>query len=149
MTMACFIGYTGLNANYILPLKGTKLISMKKLASLLVLLLAGIVLYGQGIVGTWEGSFTTQAPDGTDVTLRVVFHIEATDDGFTSTLDSPDQNALGLPTTETTFESKKLVVKKDDLDFVYTGKLIDDKNIEGGFTQMGGEMAMNLVKKEE
>jgi len=122
---------------------------MKKITTLIVLLLAGIALYGQGIVGTWEGSFTTQTPDGTDVTLRVVFHIKATDDGFTSTLDSPDQDAFDLPATATTFENKELVIKKDDLDFVYTGKLIDDKNIEGGFTQMGGEMEMDLVKKEE
>jgi len=122
---------------------------MKKLASLLVLLLAGITLYGQAIVGTWEGSFTAPTPDGGEATLKVVFHIESTDDGFSSTLDSPDQGAFGLETTGTTFENKELVVKKDDLDFVYTGKLIDDKNIEGGFLQMGMEFDMNLVKKEE
>lgn len=122
---------------------------MKKLASLLVLLLAGIVLYGQGIVGTWEGSFTAPTPTGEEATLRLVFHIAETDDGYVTTGDSPDQGAYGFETTSTTFVDKELVVKIDDIDFVYTGKLIDDKNIEGGFLQMGMEFDINLVKKEE
>lgn len=122
---------------------------MKKIASLLVLLLAGIVLYGQGIVGTWEGSF--KAPDqmGGEVEITLVFHIEKTDDGYSSTGDSPVEDQYGFETTSTTFVDKELVIKIDEVDFVYTGKLIDDKNIEGGFIQMGMEFDVNLAKKEE
>lgn len=122
---------------------------MKKLASLLVLLLAGIVLYGQGIVGTWEGSFNAPDQMGGEVELTLVFHITKTDDGYSSTGDSPVQERYGFETTSTTFVDKELVIKIDDIDFVYTGKLIDDKNVEGGFIQMGMEFDVNLVKKEE
>jgi hypothetical protein len=61
---------------------------IKKLSTILVLLLAVCTMYGQDIIGTWNGSFTVEGPEGDD-TLRIVFHIDATDEGFTSTLDSP------------------------------------------------------------
>ena len=122
---------------------------MKKITTLLIVLLAGITLYGQDVVGTWEGSFTAPTPDGGEATLKVVFHVSAADEGFTTTLDSPDQGAFDLETTSTSFENKELVVKKDDLDFVYTGTLIDKKNIKGSFTQMGMDFELNLTKKEE
>jgi hypothetical protein len=115
----------------------------------MVLLLAGIALYGQGIVGTWEGSSTLPTPDGGEVTLRIAFHLKATEDGYTSTMDSPDQNAFDLPTTSTTFTEKKLVIKKDDIMFEYAGTLVDDKNVNGSFTQAGMEFELNLVKKVE
>ena len=118
---------------------------MKKITTLLVILLAGITLYGQDIVGTWEGSFDA----GDQGTLRVVFHIKATDDGYTSTADSPDQDAFDIATTSTTFKEKELVITIDDLDFIYTGKMSDAKTIKGSFTQMGGYMEMDLIKKEE
>lgn len=66
--------------------------------------------------------------------LAIVFHIEATDDGYSSEMDSPDQDAFGIETNETTFTDKVLVVKITDLNFLYTGTLPDKKNIEGSFT---------------
>ena len=109
---------------------------MKRVSTILVLLLAVCTLYGQDIVGTWNGAFTVQPPEGDEVTLRLVFHIEAADEGFTSTLDSPDQNAFDIATDATTFAEKELSIKIGQLDFVYTGKLTDSKNIDGSFTQM-------------
>jgi len=89
-----------------------------------------------------------ETPDG-DVTLRIVFHISATDDGFTSTLDSPDQNAYGIGTDATTYEGEELVIKISQLDFVYTGKPSGDNAIEGSFTQMGQTFDLNMTRQEE
>ena len=122
---------------------------MKKITTLIVVLLAGITLYGQDIVGTWEGSSTIPTPDGSEVTLRIAFHVKATDDGLTSTMDSPDQNAFDIPTTSTTFSDKNLVIKMDDIMFEYSGTLVDAKNVKGSFTQGGMEFELNLVKKVE
>ena len=122
---------------------------MKRVKSILVLLLAVFTMYGQDIIGTWNGAFTVEPPEGDAATLRIVFHITTTDDGFASTLDSPDQNALGIPTDATTFENKALSVKISELDFVYTGELVDAKNIKGSFTQMGQTFDLNLTKQEE
>jgi len=107
-----------------------------------------LTMYGQDIVGTWNGAFTVQTPEG-DVTLRIVFHIAEADDGYTSTLDSPDQGAAGIATDATTFADKELIVKISQLDFVYTGKLTEAKTIDGSFTQMGQTFDLDLTKKDE
>jgi hypothetical protein len=145
--MACFVGYNGLKANYILTLVGTKITCMKKIISMLVFILAGVVLFGQDVAGTWEGSFNAPDQMGGEVELTLVFHITKTDDGYSSTGDSPVQDEYGFETTSTSFVDKELVIKIDDIDFVYTGKLIDEKNVEGGFIQMGMEFDVNLVKR--
>ena len=126
---------------------------MKKITTVVVLLLAVITMYGQDIVGTWNGSFTAETMDG-DYTLRIVFHVTATDNGFSSTLDSPDQdspehNTFGIATDTTTYENKELTIKLGGEDFVYTGKLVDAKNIKGSFTQRGATHELDLTKKEE
>ncbi len=119
---------------------------MKKIVSILVLIMAGVVLFGQDIVGTWNGAF---APPGGMGELRIVFHISATDNGYSSTLDSPDQNAFDLPTDTTTYKDKELTIKYGEIDFVYTGKLTGKKEVTGTFTQMGATYDLNLTKKDE
>ncbi len=121
---------------------------MKRVYAIVIMLLAVFSLYGQDIVGDWNGAFTAEGPEG-EVTLRIVFHITATDSGFSSTLDSPDQGGFGIPTDTTTFENKEFTIKIGELDFVYEGKLIDAKTIEGSFTQRGMTYDLDLTKKEE
>ena len=121
---------------------------MKRVKTIIALLLAVVAMYGQDIVGTWNGAFTVQPPEGDAVTLRIVFHIEASEDGFTSTLDSPDQNAFGIATDATTFTDKELIIKIGQLDFVYTGKLTDARNLDGTFTQMGQTFDLDMTKAE-
>jgi hypothetical protein len=122
---------------------------MKRVNTMIVLLLAVCTMYGQDIVGTWNGAFTVEPPEGEAVTLRISFHITASETGFTSTLDSPDQNAFGIATDATTYENTDLTVKISQLDFVYTGKLKDAKTIEGSFTQMGQTFKLDLTREEE
>ena len=108
-------------------------------------------LYGQDIVGTWEGAF---APPGGMGELRLVFHISAVDDGYTSTMDSPDQdspdqNAFGIPLDTTIYKDKELTIRMAAIDFVYVGKLGEDNVITGAFTQRGASYDLNMTKKEE
>jgi len=121
---------------------------MKRVYTILIMLLAVFSLYGQDIIGDWNGSFTAEPPGGEAVTLGIVFHISATDNGFTSTLDSPDQGAFDIPTDATAYVDKELSIKISELDFVYTGNLIDAKSIKGTFTQMGQTFDLDLTKKE-
>ncbi len=115
---------------------------MKQTIVVFALLLFTISISGQGIDGKWNGKLVT--PGGE---LRVDFNITATEDGYTSTLDSPDQNAYGIPVNSTVFEKPELTIKVTDLDIVYVGKLIEENTIEGTFTQMGQSFEMKLVKK--
>ena len=120
--------------------------NMKRVTTIVVLLLAVFSLYGQDIVGTWNGAF---APPGGMGELRLVFHVSAMDNGYTTTLDSPDQNALGIPTDTTTFKDKEFTVKLAEIDFAYVGKLGEDNVIKGAFTQQGATYDLNMTKKEE
>ena len=89
---------------------------MKKVALILVMFLASTVLFGQDIVGTWNGVLVVSG-----VQLRVDFHITSTDDGYSAKMDSPDQNAYGIPVTSTVFKDKELTIKLTDHSIEYKG----------------------------
>ena len=110
----------------------------------LILMMATGTLLAQDITGTWSGVLTI--PQGT---LTVNFNITSTDDGYTSTLDSPDQNAFGIPTDSTIYKKPELKVTIAQLGAEYEGKLTEENKIEGTCTQMGEAMDLVLTKKEE
>jgi len=117
---------------------------MKRVKSIIILLLAVCSLYAQDITGTWSGALTI--PDGQ---LRVNFNISAEDDGYTSTLDSPDQNAYGIPVDSTFFKRPELTIKLASIDLEYVGSQVDDNTINGTLTQFGQTYELNLKKKTE
>ena len=124
-------------------------IIMKRITTIFVLLLAVITLSAQDITGKWTGavSFTDQM--GQVTTLRINFNISTTDDGYTSNLDSPDQDTLGLKVDSTFFIKPELTIKAIDLNLVYVGKLVDDTNIKGTLTQHGQSFDLDLKKETE
>jgi hypothetical protein len=85
---------------------------------------------------------------GQPAKLRINFNISSTDDGYTSTLDSPDQNAYGIPVDSTIFKKPELTIKVAKLMLVYVGNLEDDTNIKGTLKQGGQSLELNLKKKE-
>jgi fermentation-respiration switch protein FrsA (DUF1100 family) len=115
---------------------------MKRLATFVFLMITVYGSYSQDIIGQWNGALKIQ---GTQ--LRIVFHISKTADGYTSTMDSPDQGAKGIPVTSTVFENLKLKLEIANLKFEYTGEL-KGKIIEGSMKQNGMEFPMNLSKEE-
>lgn len=117
---------------------------MKKTTAFLILILATCALFAQDITGTWNGSFDAQGQQ-----LRINFNITASGDGYTSTTDSPDQNAFGIPVDTTTFKNPDLRIVINELNFVYTGKVTEDNKLDGTFTQMGQTFDLDFTKKEE
>jgi len=117
---------------------------MKKLFFLMLLLLSGTVLMAQDITGTWTGAITI--PQGE---LHINFNVSSTEEGYTSTLDSPDQNAYGIPVDSTFFENKVLRIVVNQIDFQYTGLLEDAQHIKGEMLQHGQTFELNLVRKEK
>ena len=106
-------------------------------------------LSAQDITGTWAGelSFTDQMGQAQKLTVK--FNISATDDGYTSTLDSPDQNTFGIAVDTTIFEKPELTIKAIDLNLEYVGNVVDDTNIKGTLTQHGQSFEMDLKKETE
>lgn len=98
--------------------------------------------YSQEITGQWNGLLKVQ---GTQ--LRLVFHIEETEDGYKSTMDSPDQAAFGIPVTSTSFENGTLKIAITNANIRYEGSLEKEKII-GVFNQSGQSFPMNLSRTE-
>ena len=113
---------------------------MKKAAAILVLAMAVLGAFGQGITGQWNGILKVQG-----IQLRIVFNIAKTDKGYSSTMDSPDQGAKGIPVTATTFENSRLRIDMANLRIEYNGEL-KDKKIVGIFKQNGMEFPMDLTR---
>ena len=111
---------------------------------ILAIMMASGSLFAQDITGTWTGVLSI--PQGT---LTVNFNISSSDDGYTSTLDSPDQNAFGIPTDSTVYKKPELKITIAQIGAKYEGKLNEDNKFDGTFTQMGQVLDLVLTKKEE
>jgi len=97
------------------------------------------------IDGTWEGVLDT----GTSK-LRVVFHISNTEDGLIATMDSPDQNGKGLPTTGVTRDGASLKIEAKQIGGVYSGKIATDlQSITGTWSQGGTEVPLVLKRAKD
>ena len=115
---------------------------MKKTTMVLLLVLAVLGVFGQEITGKWNGVLKVQ---GTQ--LRLVFNISKSATGYSSTMDSPDQGAKGIPVTSTTFENSKLKIEVSNLRMEYSGELKGNA-ITGTFKQNGLELPMDLSREE-
>ena len=97
----------------------------------------------QNVTGDWHGTLEVQG-----TSLRLVFHIEKSNETLTATLDSPDQGATNLATSETIFRDGQLTIKADQLGIVYEGSLsANDSTVEGTFTQGGRSMPLTLTRR--
>jgi uncharacterized protein len=106
------------------------------------------------IDGTWMGTIDL------GVKLRVVFHIAATPEGLTATLDSPDQGANGIPTTSVTRDGSSLKIEIQKISGTFEGKIAADpssanpssagpSSIDGTFTQLGSAHPLVLKRVKD
>ncbi|MEI7597412.1 MAG: alpha/beta hydrolase [Bacteroidota bacterium] len=116
---------------------------MKKATLILLAYFASLTVFGQNITGQWIGILKVQ---GTQ--LRVVFNISKTDNGYSSTMDSPDQGAKGIPVTSISFEQSTLKLTVANARIEYEGTLNKENNIIGIFKQAGQSFPMDLSKVE-
>lgn len=96
----------------------------------------------QDITGQWNGMLKVQG-----IQLRLVFHISKTENGYTATMDSPDQGANGIPVTKTTFENNQLTLEVSNAMIEYKGEL-KDNSISGTFKQGALAVPMDLSRTE-
>lgn len=115
---------------------------MKSILILLLIITAPTALKAQDITGQWNGVLKVQG-----MQLRVVFNVIETEDGYSSTMDSPDQGVNDIPVSTTTFENPEIKFEVKNAGIEYTGELIEDKII-GTFKQGGQEFPMDLSRDE-
>ena len=93
------------------------------------------------IDGDWEGTLEAGAR------LRIVMHIATFDDGMTATMDSPDQNAFGLPATSVTRAGTKLQFTMKQLGGEFSGTLDAGlATIDGTWSQLGNSLPLVLKR---
>jgi uncharacterized protein len=114
---------------------------MKRISLIFLTTLFATVAWGQDITGQWNGVLKVQG-----IQLRIVFHIEKTDAGYSSKMDSPDQNATGIPVTSTTFADSHLTLKVDNAMIVYDADLKEGVFV-GKFKQGGASFEMDLTRE--
>jgi uncharacterized protein len=114
---------------------------MRKATLLLLAFFTTLFMYGQDITGQWNGIL--KAPG---VQLRIVFNINKTGTGYSSTMDSPDQNAKGIPVTSTSFENSVLKLSMANAAIEYEGNLGKDNTIVGTFKQSGQSFPLDLSR---
>lgn len=116
---------------------------MKNLTLVILTSLFSLTIYGQDITGQWNGALKIQ---GTQ--MRLVFNVTQSDNGLSSTMDSPDQGAKGILTTTTSFENSILKITIANAKIEYEGTLGQDNIIVGTFKQGGQSFPMNLSKEK-
>jgi fermentation-respiration switch protein FrsA (DUF1100 family) len=115
---------------------------MKNLTLVILTSLFSLTIYGQDITGQWNGALKIQ---GTQ--MRLVFNISQTENSLSSTMDSPDQGAKGIPTTTTSFENSILKITIANAKIEYEGTLANNK-ITGTFKQYGQSFPMDLSREK-
>ena len=105
----------------------------KFIAAFLLSALFSFISVAQTIEGDWYGK-----ADLGGFELRLNVHVKAAGDSYISKWDSPDQGAMGIPSTTTSFKFPDFSFSFDEAGFKYTGQVNSDyTTITGVLTQNG------------
>ena len=122
---------------------------MKSLFKILLALLFITPSFSQqkDISGIWTGKL--ELPNS--MKLTVVFNISKNDSGnYVSTLDSPDQGAMGIPTESTTITNDSILIKIPAVQGFYSGKIFfDEMKMDGKWSQGGMSLDFTIIKVEK
>lgn len=116
---------------------------MKKIILVIFVMLTNLSIYAQDISGKWNGILKVQG-----IQLRLVFNIAQTEKGYSSTMDSPDQGAKGIPVTSTSYENSILKLEVSNAGIQYEGTLDKNNAFVGTFKQGGQSFPLVLTKEE-
>jgi hypothetical protein len=96
------------------------------------------------IDGDWNGALSA---DGQS--LRLVFHFHAAPDGIAGSLDSLDQNTMGIPCGSVKLDGRKVSVDVPAVKGTYDGTLgADGKTMRGTWLQ-GAPLELDLTRAEK
>jgi len=116
---------------------------MKKAVFFLAVILFSFSVSAQEITGQWNGFL--KVPGGQ---LALVFNISKNENGYSTTMDSPDQGAKGIPVAITKFENATLKLEIPSARIVFEGVLNQYNMIVGTFSQSGQTFPLNLSKEK-
>lgn len=92
------------------------------------------VSLSQSIEGDWYGKASIQGVD-----LRINIHVRSGPSGYSSTWDSPDQEAMGMPSSSTTFSYPEFSFSYENAGLRYTGTVDPAYTAITGVLTQGGQ----------
>jgi pimeloyl-ACP methyl ester carboxylesterase len=114
---------------------------MKRISLFLVAVLAFTFSPAQkNIEGAWEGKLTIG-----NNSLRLVFHLKKEGDGFSGTMDSPDQGAKGIGLSKVELTNDTLLMEIASIGGKAIGRIVNDSTIHGKWVQ-GMSLPLELKK---
>ena len=114
---------------------------MKKYFLLLIIGLIALPNFAQEIVGDWSGKLKVQSME-----LRIVLHIQKSEDSYTATMDSPDQGAKGIPISKVELTEDTMVFEVAAAGIKYNGVVENGQSIVGTFNQAGQSFPLTFEK---
>lgn len=112
---------------------------MERIGLFLTSMLLAFCGFSQEYNGDWYGTL-----DFGSMKLPVVFHITTVDQKYVTTMDSPGQNVLGIPVSDTYFQGDYLVLDMKDMGAKFVGKVSQDELWTGVFEQGGQSFILEL-----
>lgn len=110
------------------------------------MILLSLVLFhwvqGQEVAGRWSGSL-----DAGGMKLRLVFNLEKGEGGYTATMDSPDQGALGIEVPQVAVAGSEVTLAIPAMGLEYKAAL-KGKEMEGTFKQGPVTLPLKLTRTE-
>lgn len=110
-------------------------------AVVLISLLSFSARCQQNMQEAWEGKLNTGA-----FSLRLVFHLKKEANGFSGTMDSPDQGATGIALSKVTLANDSLVMEVASINGKAAGKLLNDSMFVGQWSQGPASLPLALKK---
>jgi dienelactone hydrolase len=113
---------------------------MKKLLISVITLCITSQLRAQDLTGGWQGTIPAGSKN-----LYLVFNINKTGTNtYSSTFDSPDQKAFGIPCSKIIIKKDSLFVEIANAGITYKGLWNGKTDITGTFRQSGRDLPLNL-----
>ena len=112
---------------------------MKKATLIVSLLLITFSAFAQPISGQWHGLLKVPGQQ-----LTIIFNIVENGDGYTSTMDSPDQGVKGIPVSSTSYMDSILTLDIQTANIQYKGTYTGKNGFTGTFTQAGIAFPLTL-----
>lgn len=116
---------------------------LKRVGLLVTIIIMTITVNAQSLVGDWQGVLNVQGME-----LKLVFHVAKAGDAYTSTMDIPIQNAMGIPVGKTELVEKNVTFSIPLAQVTVVGTL-EGNTITAEYEQMGQKLPLVLTKFEQ
>ncbi len=117
-----------------------------------ILLIGGclLILFSQSfaqhidLTGTWEGKLSVSG-----IELRLVFHIEKDESGYSGTMDSPDQGGFGIKLGKIIAENDSVIITVPSVYGSYEGNFKSESKLVGSWKQGAANLPLDVELQSE